>query len=144
MEATPVEPPHPARALPAARAPVLTAAAIYTTEESYRLRIAPALGHLRLDEITRERVEAFVGELIRTSTSRRTVTKTHAALRVILATAVEWGRIASNPAERVRLPAEDSHAEQAVERVLTLGQLHHLADEGANSAAHADLDPRRR
>jgi hypothetical protein len=74
-----------------ARAPVLSAAAIYTTEESYRLRISPALGRLRLDEITRERVESFIGELLQSGASRRTVEKTHAALRVILATAVGWG-----------------------------------------------------
>lgn len=122
-----------------ARAPVLSAAAIYTTEESYRLRISPALGHLRLDEITRERVESFIGELIDSGAGRRIVEKTHAALRVILATAAEWGRISANPAERVRLPAPDSHAEQPVERVLTLDQLRHLADAGACNRAHATL-----
>lgn len=122
-----------------ARSAVLTPAAIYSTEESYRLRVSPALGHLPLADITRERVELFVGELIATSSSRRMVTKTVEALRVILAMAVEWGRIPANPATRIRLPARETHKEQAVERVLTLEQLRLLVSEGAATLAHRTL-----
>ena len=45
-----------------------------------------------------------------------------ATLRVIMATAVEWGRRPDNPAARLRIPAATSHAVPA-ERVLTRQQL---------------------
>jgi integrase len=122
-----------------ARAAVLSPAAIYSTEESYRLRVAPVFGRDELTDITRERVEAWVAELISTASSRRMVTKTVAALRVILAAAVEWDRIPSNPAAALRLPAEESHQEQAVERVLTLEQLRHLVQEGATGRSQETL-----
>ena len=54
-----------------------------------------------------------------------------AALRGILATAVEWGLIPTNPAARLRLPAMETHEEQAVERVLDEDQLRHLLEVGA-------------
>lgn len=122
-----------------ARSAVLSPAAIYSTEESYRLRVSPAFGHMQLADITRERLEAWVANLIASAPSRRMVTKSIEAIRVILGAAVEWGRIPANPAVRLRLPAEDSHEEQAVERVLTLEQLRLLADRGATSRAQATL-----
>jgi len=114
-----------------ARSAVLSSAAIYSTEESYRLRVAPAFGHLEISEITRERLESWMADLVATASSRRMVTKSVEAIRVILAAAVEWGRIPANPAARLRLPPSDSHTEQAVERVLTLEQLRLLASAGA-------------
>jgi integrase len=122
-----------------AREAVLAPAAVYTIEESYRLRVSPALGGLTLDQLTRERIEAWLAELVRASTSRRMVTKTVAALRVILAAAAEWGRIEANPAAGLRLPPEETHEEQPVERVLTLGQLRQLVAEGATSTRQAAL-----
>lgn len=122
-----------------ARSAVLTPAAIYSYEESYRLRVSPALGGLRLDEITRERVESWLADLVRTASSRRMVTKTVEALRAILAAAVEWDRIPSNPATRLRLPAPETHHEQPAERVLTLEQLRRLVGEGARTLAHRTM-----
>lgn len=114
-----------------ARSAVLSSAAIYSTEESYRLRVAPAFGTMQLSEITRERLEEWVAHLVATASSRRMVTKSVEAIRVILAAAVEWGRIPSNPAVRLRVPVVESHIEQRAERVLTLDQLRFLANEGA-------------
>ncbi len=122
-----------------ARSAVLTPAAIYTTEEAYRLRVAPALGRLLLADLTRERLEAWLAGLIATSSSRRMVTKTVAALRVILASAVEWDRIPSNPAARLRLPAPETHHEQPAERVLTLEQLRRLVGDGARNLGHRTM-----
>lgn len=122
-----------------ARSAVLSSAAIYSTEESYRLRVSPVFGSMDLADITRERLEAWVADLIAASTSRRMVTKTVEALRVILSAAVEWGRIPSNPAAGLRLPAVESHTEQAAERVLTLAQLRHLADAGATGTSQAAI-----
>jgi integrase len=61
------------------------------------------------------------------------------AIRVILAAAVEWGRIPSNPAMRLRLPPSETHTEQKAERVLTLEQLRHLAAEGATDRRQETL-----
>lgn len=60
----------------------------------------------------------WLSHLAARSRSRRMVVQGHAALRMVLATAVEWGRIAQNPAARHRLPAPETHERQAVERVL--------------------------
>ena len=85
---------------------------IKSIETEYRLRIAPSLGHLRLSEVTRERIEIWLADLVGVASSRRMVTQGGASLRMILATAVSWGRISANPASRVRLPALDTHEEQ--------------------------------
>ena len=99
-------------------------------ETEYRLRISPSLGHLRLSELTRERVEVWLAELAGRASSRRMVTQAVATLRMILSTAVSWGRITTNPASRLRLPAPDTHTQQRVERVLTESQLACLLDAG--------------
>jgi len=61
------------------------------------------------------------------------VVQTVAALRGILAVAVEWGRLPANPAARLRLPPEETHREQAAERVLDEQQLRRLLAEGTRS-----------
>jgi len=122
-----------------ARAPVLAPATIYTVDESFRLRIDPVLGHLRPNEINRERLEVWLADLTQSATSSRMVTKTVEALRVILQAAVLWGRIPSNPAMGLRLPTADTHERQAVERVLTAEQLRTLFTQGARSVRHETL-----
>ena len=116
-----------------AKSAVLAPATIYTTAESYRLRVSPALGELRLAEITRERVEVWLAALIAQASSRRMVTKTVEALRVILAAAVEWRRIPANPAAGLRLPRSEGHEERSVERVIDQAQLALLLTHGARS-----------
>lgn len=110
----------------AAKAPVLGLDTIRNRDEDYCARIAPALGHLLLTDITRERVEVWLAGLVQRASSRRMVVQTVATLRVILAQAVEWERIASNPAARLTIPAPDTEREQAVERVLDADQLQRL------------------
>jgi integrase len=61
------------------------------------------------------------------------VVQTVAALRGILAVAVEWGRLPANPAARLRLPPEETHREQAAERVLDEQQFRRLLAEGTRS-----------
>jgi integrase len=118
-----------------AKSAVLAPATIYTTEESYRLRVSPELGGLRLDEITRERVEVWLAQLVGRASSRRMVTKTVEALRVILAAAVAWGRIPTNPASGLRVPRTDGHQERSVERVIDQAQLGLLLSQGARTLA---------
>lgn len=109
-----------------AKAPVLAPDTIRNRDEDYCARIAPVLGTLPLTEITRERVELWLAELVKRASSRRMVVQTVGTLRVLLATAAEWGRIPSNPASRLTLPAPQTEAEQAVERVLDATQLESL------------------
>jgi integrase len=114
----------------------LTLRAIRT---EYAARIGPRLGHLRLSEITRERVELWLADLIRIASSRRMITQGVATLRMILATAVRWGRIEQNPASRLRLPAPETHTDQATERVLTEDQLTRLLRDGPGTLRIATL-----
>ncbi len=101
-----------------AKAPVQSPSTIRTTAQAYRLRVSPALGHLELDEITRERIEVWLAELLNSGVSRDAVDKARKAMRVILAAAVEWGRLPSNPAAKLRLPRARPDRQLAVERVL--------------------------
>ena len=112
---------------------------IKSIETEYRLRIAPSLGHLRLSELARERIEIWLADLIRRASSRRMVTQSVASLRMILSTAVSWDRIRVNPAARLRLPAPETHRRQSVERVLTEEQLTRLFADGPGTLRIATL-----
>jgi integrase len=107
---------------------VLAPNTIANIETDFRLRIDPALGHLALDDITRECLEVFLADLVRASSSRRMVVGTVASLRSILGAAVEWRHVRANPALRLRVPAAEHHRQQAVERVLDHDQLQRLLD----------------
>lgn len=106
-----------------AKAPVLAYNTVRSREYDYLTYVAPALGELSLDALTRERVEVWLAELAAAAPSRRAVVQAVATLRVILAAAVEWGRLPENPAAKLTLPAAETHEEGAAERVLTLAQL---------------------
>jgi integrase-like protein len=108
-----------------AKASRLASASVRATEQAYRLRVSPQLGHLTLQELTRERLEVWLGELLG-AVSRDAAHKAVKALRVILAAAVEWGRISTNPASRLRLPRPAPEEGRAVERVLDEDQLRKL------------------
>lgn len=109
-----------------AKAPLLAGATIQTREEDYRRRIAAPLGGLRLTELDRERVSLWLADLATRAPSRRMVVQTVATLRVILAAAVEWGRIAHNPAAGLRLPPPSAEERPPTTRVLDHDQLEAL------------------
>jgi integrase len=109
-----------------AKAPVLAGATIRTREEDYRKRIAPSLGGLALSEITRERVAIWLADVVRSAPSSRMTTQTVATLRVILATALEWGRIETNPAAGLKVPNTTIDERPAITRVLDRTQLETL------------------
>ncbi len=115
-----------ARAWLHTRAAVLSPNTIADAEVDYRLRIDPALGHLPLTEVNRRRVEGFVAELVGAGAGPRMLRSAVSTLRRILGAGVEWDLIETNPAARIRLPAANTHAEQAVERVLDRAQLERL------------------
>jgi len=105
------------------RTGVLAPNTLAEVEVDLRLRIAPVLGHLPTDQITRQQVDELVAGLLRTGASVRMVRGVVSTLRRLLQAAVEWGLIADNPARRVRLPAPETHTRQAHERVLSMAEL---------------------
>ena len=102
---------------------MLSPATIQAHEESYRLRITKALGHLNAADIDRATCEIYLAELVAAASSRQMVEKTIKALRAIMKAGVEWGWMPRNPAAELRLPRPDPSANAAVTRVLTVGQL---------------------
>jgi len=104
-----------------AKAPTLAPSTVAVREEAYRLRVSPALGDLTVAEITRQNVETWLAETLRTS-SRHAAGKALEALRVMLALAVQWGRLSENPASGLRLPKAPPERRRA-ERVLDAQQL---------------------
>ena len=62
------------RELPAPR-PVLAANTVRNRDDDYRHRIAPTLGDLALGQVTRERVEAWLAELVANARSRGMVVR---------------------------------------------------------------------
>jgi integrase len=77
------------------------------TVESYRTRvevqIRPELGDIRLDKLTVRDIDRFYNRLSETS-SPRTIQLTHSVLRSALQQAMDWGWLATNPAERAKRP----------------------------------------
>ncbi len=108
----------------------LAPSTVRMTADAFRLRVDPYLGTLALDEISRERLEVWLAGLATAGASRDQRAKAVKALRVILAAAVEWGRLLENPARRLRLPKAPADEATAVRRVLTEAQLAQLLTEG--------------
>ena len=102
-----------------ARAAVLAPSTVRMREDDVRHRIHAPLGPVVLTALTRETIERWLSDLIRHAPSRRMVVQTLATLRVILAAGCEWGRIATNPAEGIRVPPRQTQHELPQERVLT-------------------------
>ncbi len=107
----------------AAREAVLAPNTIAEVETDVRLRLAPAFGETRVDQITRQQVDELVARLLRSGASVRMVRGTIGSLRRLLQAGVEWGYLAANPARRVRLPGPATHLRQAYERVLSIDEL---------------------
>jgi integrase len=108
-----------------AKSATLRPATISAYDRAYRTRIAPYLGAYRLDELTRERLEGWLADLLRRDPHRRSIEHAVQTLAAMLATAVEWNRIPINPAARLRLPPKAPGA-RAAERVLSPAQLERL------------------
>ena len=105
-----------------ARSLTLRPATLEIHERSYARRIAPQLGALRLDELNRARLDAWLNELLRTDPARRSIEQAIATVRAMLSTAVEWDQVQSNPALRLRMPKTRT-TNRSVERVLNPEQV---------------------
>lgn len=80
-------------------------AAIRAYEAAYRLRVKPALGSMRLSDVTRNDIQDFVDELVAEGWTASTIVVTIASLRVIYKRALMRGEIAVNPVLGLQLPA---------------------------------------
>lgn len=78
------------------------------TYEQYNSRIRhhviPALGHIPLQKLTPEKVQAFYAQKQSEGLSAGSIAVIHAALNSALKNAVKWGLVSRNVAELVTLP----------------------------------------
>ncbi len=85
---------------------VLSTHASTTQERSKSVlknHLNPEFGDLMLREITLERLQAYFTVVQRTKLSAESVDKIRDVLSVVLWTAVDYGRLTGNPAEKIRL-----------------------------------------
>ncbi len=109
-----------------------------STLETYRIHvekhIRPALGSRRLNKLTAQDIDAYLGTLADKGLSPRTIKLDHAVLSGALAQAVEWGWLKANPAKKAKLQAANTEAPSiSVEQVVQLHQAA-LADEDPDMA----------
>lgn len=74
-------------------------------EQGLRLRVLPAFGALRITELERSDVQAFVDELMRNGDDASTIRNTLLPLRVIFRRALARGEVGINPTVGIELPA---------------------------------------
>jgi integrase len=81
-------------------------------ERSLRLHILPALGGARLSRIQRRDVQRLADDLFAAGADPSTIRNALKPLQVIYRRAIEDGDLASNPCERLRLPAARGRRER--------------------------------
>lgn len=77
-------------------------------QELYDLRIKAAIGNLRLNQITRERIVALHSAVRQEGLAASTANHHVRVIRYSLNLAVEWGLLEKNPASRIPLFHEDN------------------------------------
>ena len=90
-----------------------------------RRHVVPGFGALRLSDVGHSAVQSWVADLTRQGLAAATVRQAHRVLHLVLDLAVRDGRIARNPAARVKMP----RAARPEKRYLMHDQVHALADE---------------
>src|SRR5438445_4392648 len=65
--------------------------------------LVPAFGDLMLREIMLERLQTYFAEVQGSALSAESVDKIRDVVSAVLRTAVDYGRLSSNPAEKIRL-----------------------------------------
>lgn len=84
--------------------PKVRAKTYHSYAQLVRVHIAPALGKLPLDQVSPQRIQAFLNEKHAAGLSARTVQYLHAVLRAALGRAVKWNLVARNPTTLVDSP----------------------------------------
>lgn len=82
-------------------------------EELYRLRIRPAFGQRRLNDVTRLQIQKFHAKLMNEGLAAATANHHIKLIRRMLNLAIEWSVISGpNPASRIEMFAEDNQFER--------------------------------
>ncbi|MGI8630795.1 MAG: tyrosine-type recombinase/integrase [Solirubrobacteraceae bacterium] len=74
-------------------------------EAALRLRVLPAVGHMRLSEVTRNDLQDLVDELLASGLNSSTIGVTLLPLRAIYRRALKRGEVAINPTAALEMPA---------------------------------------
>jgi integrase len=82
----------------------------YTTykdhERNVRLHLKPAIGRVRLKDLTRMHVQRLINQKVKEGYEPRTVRYIHTTLSKALTQAVDWDLVRKNVASRVKLPKQ--------------------------------------
>lgn len=100
----------------------LKQSALCEYEGVVRLHLAPRFGDLSIDAVTVERVQTFIAASLAAGVAARTVCNRVIVLKAILATAVDYGLLAENSADKVAMP----RIERSETAFLTPAQLRQL------------------
>lgn len=97
-----------------------------STYKAYRMyldkRILPILGHIQLQKLTPQHVQAFYNRKSQEGLSAKSISNTHGLLHRALDKAVQWGLVPRNVCDAVSLPKQTRHEIQP----LTEEQARHL------------------
>jgi integrase len=102
-------------------------------EELFRLRLQPAFGHKRLNQITRQQIQSFHTLLLEEDLAAATCNHHIKLLRHALNLAIDWEMIDTNPAARVPLFNEDNKVEHYLDDA-DLAKLLHVLRTDENRA----------
>jgi len=82
----------------------------YTTfrdhERNVRLHLKPAIGRIRLKDLTRMHVQRFINQKVKEGYAPRTVRYAHTTLSKALTQSVDWDLVPKNVASRAKLPKQ--------------------------------------
>jgi integrase len=90
-------------------------AAIRAYERAVRLRVMPALGDLRVDDVTPPLVQAWIDSMVKDELAPATIDTSLTALRSFYRRAVSRGEARSNPCGGLEKPAVERAAKRIVE-----------------------------
>ena len=92
----------------------------FTTYRGYRIfldkHILPALGHVQVQKLTPQHVQAFYASKLKEGLSAKTVRNIHGLLHKALDNAVRWGLVPRNVCDAVSLPRKTRHEIQPLTR----------------------------
>jgi len=84
-------------------------------EQLFRLRVEPAFGHMRLNELKRQAVQSFLGVIQKENLSKASADHHVKLIRQMMNRAVEWEVITTNPVARIKLFNADNKKEKYLE-----------------------------